>query len=175
MKLPETRRLCLRRFSQNDAPFILSLLNDDSLLHFIGDKGVKSLADARDYLVHGPLASYERHGFGLYLVTLKQGGGPIGICGLLKRDALDDVDLGFAFMTQYTGQGYGTEAATAVLAYGQTVLGLKRIVAVTRADNIRAIHVLKKLGLQYEGMVRLAAGEEESMLFGVGKMQQPGA
>ncbi len=113
----ETDRLVLRRLTVDDSGFILRLLNEPSFLQQIGDRGVRNLADAKQYILSGPIASYERHGFGLFLVELKDGLVPIGICGLLKRDALDDVDVGFAFVPESWSKGYAFESASAVLAY----------------------------------------------------------
>ena len=109
---------------------------------------------------------YSRLGFGLYLVELKEEGSPVGICGLIKRDSLEDVDIVFAFLPRYWGRGYAYEAASAVMAYGGKVLGLKRIVAVTSADNDSSARLLKKLGLRFEGMVKLSNDSEEVRLFG---------
>ena len=102
-----------------DDEFILQLLNEAAFLRFIGDKGVRSLSDARDYILKGPMDSYRRFGFGLYLTSLLDGGAPIGICGLVKRANLADVDVGFAFLSRYWSQGYATESAAAVLAQGR--------------------------------------------------------
>ena len=168
MNILETDRLILCKLSLDDADFILELLNDPSFLRFIGDKGVKTLADARDYILHGPMDSYDRHGFGLYLTKLKDGDVPIGICGLLKREALEDVDVGFAFLPQFSGKGYATESASTVLAYGRNVLGINRIVAVTSPDNNASINILAKLGLRFEKMVKLSDDAPEGKLFGPG-------
>jgi RimJ/RimL family protein N-acetyltransferase len=156
VKVLETDRLILRRLSIEDAEFILELLNEPSFLRFIGDKGVRTLADAREYILKGPVDSYERFGFGLYLTVLKEEEVPIGICGLLKRESLKDIDLGFAFSPKFWRNGYAFESASAVLAYGRSVLGLKRMVAVTAPDNDGSIRVLEKLGFGYEQMVRLS-------------------
>ena len=119
MAVVETPRLTLRRFTLDDAEFIFGLLNQPSFLEFIGDKGVRTLDDARDYLLKGPIASYETFGFGLYLVNRKQDGTPIGMCGLLKREALQDVDIGFAFLPEFWSKGYAVESASAVLEHGR--------------------------------------------------------
>src|SRR5437660_1495232 len=138
----ETDRLALRRMSMDDATFILQLLNEPSFLRFIGDKGVRTLDDARNYILNGPIASYERFGFGLHLTQLKANDIPIGICGLLKRETLKDVDLGFAFLPQFWRKGYAFESAAAVMAYGRNAFGLKRIVAITSPANEASIKVL---------------------------------
>src|SRR6185503_18613176 len=131
----ETTRLTIRRLSADDAEFILKLLNEPSWLRFIGDKGVRTVEDARAYILNGPVEMYSRLGFGLYLVELKEEGISIGMCGLIKRDALEDVDIGFAFLPEYWGKGYAYEAAAAVMSYARSALGLKRVVAITSVDN----------------------------------------
>ena len=166
MKVLETDRLILRWVSLEDAEFILGLLNEPSWLQFIGDKGVRTVEDARAYVLKGPVDMYSRLGFGLYLVELKESVLPIGMCGLIKRDTLEDVDIGFAFLPAYWGKGYAYEAAAAVLAYGEKVLGLNRIVAITSLDNDRSAKLLEKLGLRFEKVLKLAPGSEEVKLFG---------
>jgi RimJ/RimL family protein N-acetyltransferase len=165
LKVLETNRLILRRLSIEDAEFILELVNEPSWLRYIGDKGVRSIADARDYILKGPVESYERFGFGLYLVELKENGTPIGICGLIKRESLKDVDLGFAFLPKFWGNGYAYESASAVMEYGKSALGLSRIVAVTTPDNHGSIKALEKLGFRFEQMVRLSENVPEIRLF----------
>jgi RimJ/RimL family protein N-acetyltransferase len=162
----ETDRVVLRRMSMDDAPFILQLLNEPSFLRFIGDKGVRTLDDARNYILTGPMASYERFGFGLWLTLLKESGVPIGICGLLKRETLKDVDLGFAFLPQFWRKGYAMESAIAVMAHGRTTFALKRIVAITSPENDASMNVLEKLGFGFEEMVRLSKDGDEVRLFG---------
>jgi RimJ/RimL family protein N-acetyltransferase len=131
LKVIETDRLILRRLSVDDAEFILELVNDPSWLKFIGNKDVKTIEDARRSISNKYVEMYSRLGFGLYLVELKGEGVPVGICGLIKRDALEDVDLGFAFLPDFRGQGYAYEAAVATMEYGKNVLGLNRIAAIT--------------------------------------------
>jgi len=161
----ETDRLVLRRLSTDDAEFINELLNQPSFLRYIGDKEVRSNADAVRYIQTGPLASYERFGFGLYLVELKESGASIGICGLLKRDSLPDVDVGFAFLPSYWSQGYAFESASAVMTYGREVLGLRRIVAITSPDNDPSIRLLERIGLRFEGLIKLSEDKSEVRLF----------
>lgn len=161
----ETERLVLRRFTLEDAPLILHLLNEPLFLRFIGDKNVRTPDDARLYLTNGPLASYAKHSFGLFHVSRKADGTPIGMCGLLKRDTLEDVDVGFAYLPQFAGQGYATEAAQATLDYGHRVLGLKRIVAITAPDNQASMNVLQKIGLRHTATVKLAGHSTDSFLF----------
>jgi [ribosomal protein S5]-alanine N-acetyltransferase len=161
-----TARLDLRELVLEDDEFILRLLNEDGFLRFIGDKGVRTLADAREYLSKGPIDSYRRYGFGLYLTSLRGSGGPIGMCGLVKRDSLPDVDVGFAFLEQYWSKGYAAESAAAVLAYAREHLRLARIVAITAPDNDASIAVLRKIGLRFERMIRLTGDSQELRLFG---------
>lgn len=147
---PDTARLSIRPLRLEDAEFILELLNDPGFLQFIGDRGVRSIDDARRYIETGPMASYARHGFGLWRVARRQDAVPIGMCGLLKRDTLADVDIGFAYLAQHSGQGYGYEAARATLDFGRGSLGLTRIVAIVKPDNERSTALLRKLGMRRE-------------------------
>lgn len=159
MNVLETDRLILRRMSVADAAFVLRLVNEPSWLQFIGDKGVRTLQDAREYILSGPVAMYERCGFGMYLTELKHGRVPVGMCGLIKRDTLPDVDIGFAFLPEFWGHGYAYEAASAVLAHGQETLGLRRIVAITSPDNHSSIRLLEKMGLKFEQMLALSPND----------------
>ena len=146
----QTERLIIRRLTDADAPFILTLLNEPSFLQYIGDKKVRNLDDARQYIRTGPAASYERHGFGLCLVQLKDTLTPIGMCGLLKRDELPDPDVGFAFVPDFWNKGFAFEAASAVLRDGRERLRLTRILAIVNPDNDASIKLLQKLGLKFE-------------------------
>src|SRR5512143_1149432 len=168
MTVLETDRLRIRQLDTGDAGFIVGLVNEPSWLQYIGDKGVRSLRDARRYIRDGPIDMYRRLGFGLYGVELRDGGEPIGICGLIKRDRLEDVDLGFAFFSEYWGRGYALESAAAVMSYAKDVLELRRIVAITTQDNHRSITLLAKLGFQFERLVRLQPDDDELALYAFG-------
>ncbi len=161
----ETQRLALREMSPDDAEFILGLLNEPSFLRYIGDKKVRTVEDARQYISTGPVESYERFGFGLYLVELKESRAAMGICGLIQREQLDDVDVGFAFLPRFYSQGYAFESAAAVMDYGRETLGLERIVAITSPDNDSSIRLLEKLGMKHERRMALVEGEPEIELF----------
>ena len=165
--LIETPRLRLRRLAPGDAPFILELLNDGDFLRYIGDKGVRTEDHARGYILSGPMASYERFGFGLLLVSLASGE-PIGMCGLLKRDTLEDPDLGFAFLPPYRAQGYAHESASAVLAHAPAAWGLSRVLAITSPDNVASIGLLEKLGFVFERMEQINEREPAIKVFARG-------
>ena len=168
MKVTETDRLTLRWLTPDDATFILELLNDPSWVRFIGDRGIRTIDDARNYIVDGPMEMYARLGFGLFMTELKdETRTPIGICGLIKRDGLEDVDLGFAFLTRFQSKGYGFEAAAATLAYGKEQHGLKRIVAITSVDNVGSACLLEKVGMRFERMMKLPHDAEELKLYGI--------
>lgn len=172
MRVIQTRRLELRELNFDDAAFILELLNEGDFIRFIGDKGVRTLQDARDYIRSGPMDSYARNGFGLYATCFRDGT-PIGICGLVKRDGLNDPDVGFAFLARHRSLGYAVESAAAVLSHGRQVLKLQRMVAITSAQNANSISVLEKIGLKFERMIRLSEQSPELKLFG--PAQTPGA
>ena len=160
LKVLDTPRLSLERFAPEDAPFILALLNDPDWLRYIGDRGVRTLEGARDYIVNGPMAMYAREGFGLWKASRRDTGEPIGMCGLIKRPTLDDVDLGFALLPAHRGQGYAREAASACLAFARDILGLRRIVAIVSPDNAASLQLIAALGLRYERRLTMASDDE---------------
>lgn len=165
MVVMESGRLRLRRLDVEDCAFILELLNEPGWLRYIGDKGVHDLDGARAYLRDGPLAMYRGHGFGLYCVERRADGVPLGICGPIKRDMLEDVDIGFAFLARHVGQGYAFEAAQAVMEHARRDLGLKRIVAITLPENLRSIGLLEKIGFVFERRLRFAEDAAELCLY----------
>ncbi len=165
-----TARLRLRQLAYDDAEFILRLLNDPGFLRYIGDKGVRSLADAREYLARGPMASYARRGYGLYRVGLADDDVPLGICGLVRREGLDEVDLGFAFMPGYRGRGYATEAGAAVLEEAQRRFAIHRVLAITAPDNSASMAVLERLGFRFERLIRLL---DEGVALRLYQLEQP--
>lgn len=160
MNVIETARLILRRFTAEDAAFIHELVNEPEWKQFIGDKGVDSLEAARNYIANGPIASYLRHGFGLFAMQRKADAALVGMCGLIKRDTLEDIDLGFALLARHAGQGLAYEAAQATLAYARDTLGLSRVVAITDPGNARSAHLLERLGMRHERTLCLVPGDE---------------
>ncbi|MCC6317615.1 MAG: GNAT family N-acetyltransferase [Gemmatimonadaceae bacterium] len=163
-----TGRLELRQFTSDDAPFILELLNDDAWLRFIGDRGVRTLADAVAYLRAGPCASYTANGFGLYMAA-RHDGTRVGMCGLVRRDTLDHPDLGYAFLPAHRAQGYATEAGVAVLAHAWHDIGLARVQAITDPANTRSINVLERLGFTWERDAALTDGAAPVRIYGRGR------
>ena len=166
MNILETERLTLRQFTADDAAFILELVNEPSFIQNIGDRGVRTLSDAVRYIETGPVASYARNGFGLYLVQLKESGESIGMCGLIKRAALEDVDIGYAFLPRFWSKGYAVEAARAVKEQARG-LGLKRLAAIVDPANTGSIRVLEKLGLVFEKTIKLSADDIDLKLFAI--------
>jgi [ribosomal protein S5]-alanine N-acetyltransferase len=165
----ETERLLIRPLTTNDAGFILELLNDPSFIQNIGDRNVRNIQDAQAYILNGPIASYAKNGFGLCLVTLKQTSESMGMCGLIKRDTLEDVDIGYAFLPRYRSKGYASEAAAATLYFGWNHAGLKRIVAITDPANTSSNHVLERLGFVFEKMVKIAVDDIDLNLYAIHK------
>ena len=163
----ETARLDLRPATLDDAPFFLGLLNEPSFIANIGDRGVRALEGARRYIADGPLRSHSQNGFGLDVAILKATGEPIGICGLIRRETLPDVDIGYAFLPAFWSNGYAYEVAVAVLANGRAVHGLTRIVAIVNPSNARSIRLLEKLGMAFERLIRLGPDADEVALYGV--------
>lgn len=161
----ETERLMLRRLTAEDAIFMLKLLNEPAYHRFIGDRKVRTPEDARAFMIGGPIASYDRFGFGLYLVLLKDTGEPLGICGLIQRDFLSDPDIGFAFLADHWSKGYAYEAAAAVMRYGRETLGMKQICAIVSPDNERSIRLLTKLGLRFDKMMQYPGDQSAVALY----------
>jgi RimJ/RimL family protein N-acetyltransferase len=159
-----TSRLLLREFTLADAPFVLELLNEPAFIQFIGDRGVRDLAGAEKYLRDGPLASYARHGFGLWCATLPEGT-PLGTCGLLRRDFLPGPDLGYAFLARYHGHGYAHEAASAVMRHAREPLKLGPIHAITAFRNPGSVKLLGKLGFDFVDFIQQPGYTEPSRLF----------
>ncbi|HEX6044486.1 MAG TPA: GNAT family N-acetyltransferase, partial [Pyrinomonadaceae bacterium] len=151
----------------DDAQFVLALVNEPSFVRYIGDKKVRTLDDARQYIQNGPLASYERNGFGLYVAELKTSHTPVGMCGLLKRDELPEPDIGFALLADFRKQGFGLESARAVLSEARESLHLQRILAITSLDNDASIALLQRLGFRLDRIVRLSPEAEELKLHAV--------
>ena len=161
----QTERLVIRELTLADAAFVLELLNDPGFHQYIGDRGVRDILGAEKYLQNGPMASYAKHGFGLWMVELKDAGGPVGICGLLQRDTLPQPDIGFAFLARHTGRGYGYESAIAVLQHGRNILKIPVILAITAEENPTSINLLQKLGFRFERMIQMPGYPGPSRLF----------
>lgn len=151
--------------SVDDSDFILELLTDPDFIRFVGDRGVRTVDDARNYIASGPLDSYERLGFGLFLVEEKGAAVPVGICGLLRRPTLPEVDIGFAFLPEYRSRGYAYESASAVMRYAHGDLGVERVVAIASTGNAGSIRVLEKIGLRFDRMIRLSDETPEVGLY----------
>jgi [ribosomal protein S5]-alanine N-acetyltransferase len=162
----ETARLLLREMTPEDAAFILKLVNDPAWIQFIGDKGIRTIDGARRYIIEGPMEMYAQLGFGLWLVEQKESRIPIGMCGLIKRPALDDVDVGFAFLPENRGQGYAFESASATIAHARKAFGLTKLSAITAPANNRSVRVLEKLGFKFERMIKLSPAAPKVSLYG---------
>ncbi len=161
----ETERLRLREFTLEDGKFIIELLNSPGWIKYIGDRNVRTLRQAGHYLENGPIKSYKENGYGLFLVEKKEDGNPIGMCGILKRDTLENPDIGFAFLAGYSGMGYAFEIASATLRYAKEHLGIRKISGITAVENFKSIRLLEKIGLQYNKRFSFPNGNEELLLY----------
>jgi len=165
MMIVETPRLRLRKLTVDDAEFVFRLVNEPSFLSNIGDKGVKNLDGARQFILEGPWTCQKRRGYGQFLVELKEGGVPIGVCGLVYRESLDETDVGFALLPEYWKRGFAYEAADAMLQYGHSTLGIDRIVGLTSEENLASISVLEKLGMNFERIVKMSDDDPGTVLY----------
>jgi RimJ/RimL family protein N-acetyltransferase len=166
MQIITTERLNLRLINTDDAPFYLELINDTSFIKNIRDKGIRTLEAARDDILNGPLASQAKNGFSLYLVERREDGASLGLCGLVKRDTLKNVDIGYALMPQFSGLGYAWEAATATVQYARDTLHLSKLAGITSPDNASSNKLLLKLGFVLEAVVVLAGESRNTNLYG---------
>lgn len=155
----------MREISEADAGFVLEVLNDPGFIRFVGDRGVRTIEEAARYVEERLAAGYRQHGFGLWLVEAKGEGVPVGMCGLLKRQELNVVEVGYAFLPSFRGRGYAYEAAAAAARYAREVLGQPRLYAIVNPDNAVSIRVLEKLGMKFERPVRLAGEDSDINLF----------
>ena len=149
-QIAETERLVIREIDESDAAFMNALLNSPGFLKYIGDRGIRSDDDARRFISERYRKSYADNGYGLYAVLLKDNLVPVGMCGFVRRDTLPGPDLGFAFLPEHEGKGYGQESSIAVLRYGREELGFERVLAITTLDNRASIRLLEKLGFTLE-------------------------
>ena len=166
MPVLESARLTFREATADDADFVLELLNEPNCIRFVADRGLRTRDDAARYIEEKFRPSYAEHGFGFYVVELKSSGEVIGICGLAKRETMEDVDVGYSFLERFWGNGYAVEAARAVMDYARRVLGLQRVVGVTAPENASSIRVLEKIGLRFEKMIYLPGVDGERALYG---------
>jgi RimJ/RimL family protein N-acetyltransferase len=165
MKILDTERLSLHTLSEDDAAFYLQLVNEPSFLRYIGDKGVRSLDDARVAIVNGPVKMHSEKGFSLYLVVDKATGEKLGMSGLIRRPELDEVDLGYAFLPAYWGKGYAIEAARAVVEHARRDIGLKALAAITSPDNDSSIQLLLKLGYRFQRHMHMRPDDTGTNLY----------
>ena len=161
----ETPRLELRELTLDDAGFILGLVNEPSFLSNIGDKGVRTLEDAKQFILDGPWIRDQKPGYGQFMVELKPDGIPIGVCGLLYREILDVTDVGCAFLPAYWRQGIAHEAASAIMEYGRSTLGVEKIVGLTSKDNLASIGLLEKFGMKFERIVKMSDDDPGTVLY----------
>jgi [ribosomal protein S5]-alanine N-acetyltransferase len=160
----QTPRLALRHLEHADAPFVLELYNEPGWLRYIGDRGIRTLEDAQRHIAEGPAKMYVELGYGLYLVESRASGERLGICGILKRDTLPDVDLGFAFVERFCGRGYAYESAQAVISHASRHLGIRRIAAIASPDNHASERLLRKLGFALQPQLyRAKSGQDLSL------------
>lgn len=165
MYIVETGRLSIRKFTLGDADFLVELMNSPHFLKYIGDRKVRTRTDAENYLTQGALASYQKNGFGMYLVEEKQTQTPVGACGLVDRPGIEDVDIGYAFLPDFTGRGYASEAAKAMYDFALVRLKLIKLVAIVMPENKSSIRILEKLGMRFEQMITLPDDDTPLMLY----------
>lgn len=157
----------MRWLTLDDAGLMLEIWNDPAFVRYVGDRGIRTIDQAQDALAEGPMRQYSDYGYGPYRLSLKDSNEAIGICGLFRRDGLDDADIGFALLPDYYGQGYASEAAFAVTGHAQHVLGLRRLTAIVSPHNGTSIALIEKLGMRFESMIRMPGDDDEICLYSI--------
>ncbi|WP_034060881.1 GNAT family N-acetyltransferase [Lacinutrix jangbogonensis] len=165
MIVAKTDRLIISQFTIEDASFFMALVNTPNWIKYIGDRNIKTTEQAEERITNGHLKSYKTHGFGFYILRLKDSLKPIGTCGLIKRETLDTIDFGFAMLPEYEGLGFGFESSQAILKLAKEVLQIEKLVAITLETNKNSIKLLQKLGFHFEKIVKPFEDDEELMLF----------
>ncbi len=163
----DTERLELRWLTLDDAPMMLAVWNDPAFMQFVGDRGVRTLEEAQLSLQTGPMNLYVEHGYGPFRVIRRIDGASMGICGLFRRDGLDEPDIGFALLPEYCGEGFAYEASIAVLDHAREVLDLPRVTAIVSPENSASIRLLEKLGLHYDKLMRLPGDDKDVSLYSI--------
>lgn len=163
----ETERLTMRWLTLEDADLMLAVWNDPAFFRFVGDRGIRTVEQAQEALLGGAFKMYEEHGHGPYRLALKADDVAIGTCGLFRREGVDEPDIGWGVLPEFGRCGYAYEAASAVLEYGQSELGLSRILAFISPENKPSIGLARKIGLRFERLTRLAGEEEFVSQYGV--------
>ena len=164
MKL-KTERLILSEFTKIDAPFFYELANDPDFIKYIGDRNVNSISDAEKYIADNIIPSYTLHGFGFYIVRLKENGASIGMCGLIKRDWMDYVEIGFAFLTEYRGKGYAIESSIVTKKYAKENIGISTLSAITDVNNEKSGNLLNRLGLEFSRLINYPGVNKKCRLY----------
>lgn len=166
MIISETERLLISKVTLLDAPFFVKLMNTPNWLKYIGDRNIKTVEDAQENLKNGILKSYSDNEFGFYKILLKSENNKIiGTAGLIKREELNDVDIGFGFLPEYESKGFGYEVSIEIMQLAKEVFKLKKVVAITNPDNHNSIKLLRKLGLVFEKKVNPFEEDKELLLF----------
>ena len=161
----KSERLILSEFTKNDASFFYQLVNEPAWKQYIGDKNVHTILDAEKYLENNIIPSYKKFGFGFYVVTLKEDNTSIGMCGLIKRDWMDYVEIGFAFLAQYRGKGYAIESSIATKKYAKEKLAISQIAAITDVDNEKSGNLLNRLGLEFDRLISYPGENKKCKLY----------
>lgn len=160
-----TERLSLSRLTLDDAPLMLDIWNDPAFIRHVGDRGIRTVAAARDALLDGPLQLYEKYGYGPFRVALRADNTAVGISGLFRRDGLDEPDIGYSTLPAYCGKGYAFEAASAVIRHAGSDLGLERLLAIISPHNEPSISLIRKLGFEFERMHTLQGADKEACIY----------
>jgi len=163
--LMETERLRLRPVTVDDTALMLAVWNDPAFIENVADRQIRTVEQAREAIENGAQKLFENYGYGPYCMSLKSEGSMIGICGLFKRENLEDPDIGFGVLPDFCGRGYAGEAAVAVVDYARSELRIDRITAIVSPTNVPSISLIEKLGLTFVRMITMPGDDEAICLY----------
>jgi len=163
----QTERLSLRRLTLDDAELMLAVWNDPAFIRHVGDRGIRTIDAARVALQEGALKLFSDYGYGPFRVALIADDTPVGVCGLFRREGLEEPDIGFSILPQHWRKGYAFEAASAVVRHAKTDIRLERLTAVVSTENAASVALIEKLGLQFERMQRLPGDNDDVAVYGM--------
>lgn len=161
----ETARLLIRPTSETDAAFIFQLVNTPKWIKYIGDRNIKSVKNARDYIKQKMTPQLERLGYSNYTLIRKTDNQKIGTCGLYDREGIEGIDIGFAFLPEYEKKGYAFEASAKIKEVAYNQFGIEVLRAITTKGNISSQKLLEKLGFKFTKLITIPNDKEELLLY----------
>jgi len=151
----ETARLRLRLFTPDDVQVMFELNSDPEVIKYAEATPTRNLKEARERLEQGPLADYEKYGYGRFAVELKETGKVIGFCGIKYIPEIELPEVGYRYLKAYWGRGIGTEAARVCVDFARDDLKISKLIALIIPENTASIRLSEKLGMTRGPLIRI--------------------